>query len=191
MSTPRDPASGPRTYGPGRYGSGPYSGHYDHSVTDADPYSPDVPGVTVGETTPPVMSPPEGYPGPRSGGQGAGGPAPVGPPPQAGPAPVAAGYYQAPPNVPVVVYQQKPPTNVLGIVSMSLGILGCIMFMYGVLFGLAAVILGHIGMRQIARQGQQGKGFAIAGLITGYVSTAWILFWIFAIIMVIVDMNSY
>ncbi len=36
------------------------------------------------------------------------------------------------------------------------------------LFGLAAIILGHIAIRQIRRTGERGYGLAKTGLILGY-----------------------
>lgn len=37
---------------------------------------------------------------------------------------------------------------------------------------LAAVITGHVGIAQIGRTGEGGRGLALAGLITGYVGIA-------------------
>lgn len=52
--------------------------------------------------------------------------------------------------------------------------------------GLVGVILGHIAMSQIKNSGGGGKGFAIAGLIIGYVSIAIaivaVFFWVIAIV---------
>jgi hypothetical protein len=39
-------------------------------------------------------------------------------------------------------------------------------------FGVAAVILGHIGMSQVKKTGEQGRTYALTGLVTGYVSIA-------------------
>ena len=39
-------------------------------------------------------------------------------------------------------------------------------------FGIAAVILGHIGLVEVKKTGQQGRTYAITGLVTGYVSIA-------------------
>jgi len=38
----------------------------------------------------------------------------------------------------------------------------------GILPGIPAVICGHIAMRQIKRNNLPGMGFAVTGLITGY-----------------------
>lgn len=39
-------------------------------------------------------------------------------------------------------------------------------------FGIAAVVLGHIGLNQVKKSGEQGRTYAITGLVTGYVSIA-------------------
>ncbi|WP_368498025.1 DUF4190 domain-containing protein [Herbiconiux sp. A18JL235] len=66
-------------------------------------------------------------------------------------------------------------TNTLGIITLVLGVLG---------FGLVPVITGHIALGQIARNGEDGRGITLAGLILGYVTLAgWLavaLFWIAA-----------
>lgn len=56
----------------------------------------------------------------------------------------------------------KPPTNVLAIVS----------FIGSFFIGLVGVILGHIALSQIKRTGENGRGFALAGTIIGYVRVA-------------------
>jgi hypothetical protein len=49
-------------------------------------------------------------------------------------------------------------TNVLAILALVFGLLG----------GIAAIPLGHIGLYQIRRTGEAGRGMAIAGLVLGY-----------------------
>jgi hypothetical protein len=59
------------------------------------------------------------------------------------------------------------PTNGLAIASMITAILG---------FGFIAAIMGHVAKRQIAERGEQGDGFALAGIIVGWVTTGiWVL----------------
>jgi hypothetical protein len=82
-------------------------------------------------------------------------------------------YYQQPPNP----YQPSPygpayaavqPTNGLAIASMIVAILG---------FGPVGAIMGHVARRQIRERGEQGDGFALAGIIVGWVTTGiWVLF---------------
>jgi peptidyl-prolyl cis-trans isomerase B (cyclophilin B) len=51
------------------------------------------------------------------------------------------------------------PFNVLSIVGFVLSLVG---------ISLVGVILGHIGLSQITKRGERGKGFAIAALVLGY-----------------------
>jgi hypothetical protein len=60
-------------------------------------------------------------------------------------------------------------TNVLAIVSLITSILG---------LGLVGVITGHIGLNQIKKTSEQGRGLAIAGLVIGYVQIAAVLLFI-------------
>ena len=60
---------------------------------------------------------------------------------------------------PVYAYPPAPPTNTLAIIS----------FVLGFVVSLGAVICGHLALSQIKRTGEGGRGFAIAGLVLGYV----------------------
>jgi hypothetical protein len=85
----------------------------------------------------------------------------VSPPPP--PAPLA------PPYQPTVVY---PRTNGLAVASLVAG------FLWVAWFGsIIAVIFGHIALRQISQSGgrETGSGFAIAGLVLGYMGVATLL----------------
>jgi peptidyl-prolyl cis-trans isomerase B (cyclophilin B) len=62
-------------------------------------------------------------------------------------------------------------TNVLAIISLVTSIIG---------FSLVGVITGHIGLSQIKKTGEQGRGLAIAGLIIGYLSIFFVLLWLVA-----------
>jgi hypothetical protein len=76
------------------------------------------------------------------------------------PAQSAYGY---PANGAPYAYPPVRPTNVLGIITLVLGILG---------FALVPVITGHIALAQIKRTGDEGRGITIAGLVLGYVGLA-------------------
>lgn len=52
-------------------------------------------------------------------------------------------------------------------------------------WSLAAVVLGHIGLRQTKGTKGSNRGFAITGIVTGYVGIAIALFFIAAIIFAI------
>ncbi len=70
------------------------------------------------------------------------------------------------PTYPVQRGYAPPPvrrTNGLAIASFVLGLLG---------FGLLPVIFGHVALGQIRRDGDGGAGFAIAGLVLGYLVLA-------------------
>ena len=86
---------------------------------------------------------------------------PPAPPPSqpSGPPP---GYPQGPPQQ---GYGQPARTNGLAIASMILGIVWLCW-----LGSILAVIFGHVALGQIKNSGgtQTGRGFAIAGLILGY-----------------------
>ena len=64
---------------------------------------------------------------------------------------------------------QTPETPGVAVASMVLGILG---FFFCILTGIPAVICGHIALSRIDRSGGAltGRGFAITGLVTGYLS---------------------
>ncbi|CAD5991436.1 DUF4190 domain-containing protein [Agreia sp. COWG] len=55
------------------------------------------------------------------------------------------------------------PTNVLGVITLVLGVLG---------FAIVPVITGHIALNQIKRTGDEGRGITLAGLVLGYVGLA-------------------
>lgn len=70
-------------------------------------------------------------------------------------------------------------TSTLAIVSLVLGILSVVLVIIcvGPLFGIPAIICGHIAVSRINRSAGalSGKGLAIAGFITGYASLGLIL----------------
>jgi hypothetical protein len=89
-------------------------------------------------------------------------------PGQAYQAPAAAapypgqGYAQQSPYAGQPQYAPARKTNVLAIVSL----------VSAFFVSLAAVITGHIALKQISQTGEDGRGLAIAGLIIGYVGCA-------------------
>ena len=60
-------------------------------------------------------------------------------------------------------YPPVRPTNVLGIITLVLGVLG---------FAIVPVVTGHLALAQIKRTGDDGRGITIAGLILGYIGLA-------------------
>lgn|GEM_PF-1667574 len=98
-----------------------------------------------------------------------------GPPPFGMPMQPQGGYYA--PQMTQAGYPAMlaaPPANGMAIASMVLGIIGIVTVLFyglGIIFAIVAVVLGHISLRQISqnRATQGGSGFAIAGLIIGYI----------------------
>lgn len=91
---------------------------------------------------------------------------PQGPLPQ----PVAA----AGPVPATFLARPQPRTNGKAIASMICGVL-CVAT--GGLTGLPAVILGHMAQSEIRRTGEGGDGFALTGLVLGWLSVAgWAVF---------------
>lgn len=86
------------------------------------------------------------------------------------------------------VEQMPPPpatkTNVMSVVSLVVGILGllgmCAGFIPGafgyvclglsVLLAIIAIVTGFLGMSQVGKTGEKGKGLAIAGLVVGLIA---------------------
>jgi hypothetical protein len=85
--------------------------------------------------------------------------------------------------------QQKSTTNGLAVAALVVGILS-LPFGFacgsGVLFGIAAIVLGFLGRKKANDEmGGQGAGMALAGIITGalglLISVAFVLFfWVLA-----------
>jgi hypothetical protein len=67
-------------------------------------------------------------------------------------------------------YPPQPPTNGMAVASMVLGIVGItIGWFLMAIPSVLAVIFGHVALGTMRRTGQQGRGMAIAGLVTGYI----------------------
>lgn len=75
-------------------------------------------------------------------------------------------------SAPAYGYQQQgPKTNTLAIVSLVASLSSLILLVTSIV----GIITGHIALRQIKRTGENGRGLALGGLITGYVLTAFYL----------------
>lgn len=113
------------------------------------------------------------------------GPFPV---PPAPPVPPPPAYTYAPPPgfpPPPPAYPVKAKTNGLALASMILGIVGitvglCLIFFP--VMPILAVVFGHLGLSQTRSTGAPGRGYAIAGLVTGYIGIALAILWLIAII---------
>ncbi|MBC9954265.1 DUF4190 domain-containing protein [Leucobacter sp. cx-42] len=91
--------------------------------------------------------------------------APEIPPAAQQPTPPQPGYVPSAPYAPSAPMQ--PRLNTMALISLILGIVG--LFVFGIP-AVVAVVLGHIALSQIKKRGERGRGLAIAGLVTGYVS---------------------
>jgi hypothetical protein len=85
------------------------------------------------------------------------------------------------PSPPVASPMTNPvpsnPSSGLAITSMVLGILSLILCVIGPLLGIPAVACGHTALSRAKRMPLQygGQGFAITGLVTGYIGIAFLL----------------
>jgi hypothetical protein len=70
-------------------------------------------------------------------------------------------------------YIGPPPNNGLAIASFILGLVWA--FWLG---SLLAIIFGHIAIHQIGQRRERGRGFAIAGLVLGYLGAATFVFFL-------------
>jgi hypothetical protein len=77
-----------------------------------------------------------------------------------------------PPSVPGYRLAPQSPTSPLAIASLVLGIVSLTLF--PLLPGIPAVVCGHLSLKEIHRSAGAigGRGAAIAGLVTGYISVA-------------------
>ena len=106
------------------------------------------------------------------------------------------------PNSPPQYAQGRPgvgmaPTqNGMALTSMILGICSCVLTLgcgIGFVLAIPAVILGHIGRKQIknGNQMQTGDGMALTGLITGYIIIGLsVVMGVFVAIMIISESSS-
>jgi hypothetical protein len=76
-----------------------------------------------------------------------------------------AHVYAGPP-----LYAPPQQTNGLAIASMVVSIVA-LPFCFG-LPGIVGAIMGHVARRQVAQRNEQGAGFALAGIIVGWISFA-------------------
>lgn len=132
---------------------------------DEPPYSQETPPLGVGgsqrhwDATPPNYSqrPQNGFYGPQV---------------------PSEGYYQPQQQVSYPYHIQPLVTNKFAVSSFAISLSFVLTSLLGLSFfsSAAAIILGHIALAQIGRNGAPGKGFAIAGLVIGYATLALLFF---------------
>lgn len=87
------------------------------------------------------------------------------------------GNYVNPPYYQNNPYQQQPPiyqtrrTNTKSIVALILGIASISIPYIGFFIGIAGIILSSLSLKEIPRKQEEGKGLAIAGLVTSIIGT--------------------
>jgi hypothetical protein len=72
-------------------------------------------------------------------------------------------------------YPPAPRTNGMAIAAMVVSIVGLVgLCGYGVggFIGIAGAVLGHVSRRQIRERGEDGDGYALAGVVIGWIATA-------------------
>jgi len=144
----------------------------------APPAFPMSPPPAPTPTAPPAMAPP-----PMAGGSfpPPGGPPatnPYGPAPT-GPAGAFAPAYPPPPAPYGQPFAQPyaPASGSNGVAVAAL-VLGLLVFCFGLLTGIPALICGIIGLKQANEMGGTGKGMAITGIVLGGLSILAIIAWI-------------
>ncbi|GAT73310.1 DNA-directed RNA polymerase [Microbacterium sp. HM58-2] len=95
-------------------------------------------------------------------------------------------------------YAAPRPNSGLAITSLICGIAGLVLSVllfwaiFPILISVAAVITGHLALRQLRRTpGLGGRGMAITGLITGYVGCAFLVFTVVAIVIGAVFLGAF
>ncbi|MBW4080557.1 DUF4190 domain-containing protein [Paenibacillus sp. S150] len=102
--------------------------------------------------------------------------------------------YQPPPFGNQEYYSPPPPTartNGKSIAALVLGILSVITPYIGLLFGIIAIILSAISLKEIRNRYEQGRGMAIAGLVCGIVGTIIYAVIIVLIVVAVIFFNEY
>jgi hypothetical protein len=100
----------------------------------------------------------------------------------AGPPAPPPGYGYPPPPPPGVYYGYVPMqarrTNALAIAALVCGICG---FLY-LVPAILGIVFGSVALRQIRREGSDGRGMALAGIITG---AGWLVLLVVIVLVVI------
>lgn len=78
-----------------------------------------------------------------------------------------------------IVETETKPTNTMALVGFILSLAG---FVTGIT-AIPGIVLGHIGLSQIKKTGEQGHGLGVAALIIGYIQVG---LWVLAFIAVVI-----
>ena len=80
--------------------------------------------------------------------------------------PPAPGYATPPPQAPPA---QPGYSSQAAVPQRRTNILAILALIFGIVFPIVGIILGHISLSQIKKTGEEGRGMALAGTIIGYV----------------------
>lgn len=94
----------------------------------------------------------------------------------------APGYGYPPPGTPPYYYVARRRTNGLAIASLVCGICG---FLY-LIPAILGIVFGAVAVRQIKRDGSEGRGMAIAGIACG---AAWLAL-VLVLVLIIIGANN-
>ncbi|NUS72323.1 MAG: DUF4190 domain-containing protein [Corynebacteriales bacterium] len=100
-----------------------------------------------------------------------------GPPPASYPGPTGYPAFTHAPPPPYPYYSPTPfvhsrPTNGLAIAAMVTSIICLVTLTFCLPIGVVGAIMGHIARGQIRRSNEDGEGFALAGVIIGWLGLA-------------------
>ncbi|WP_052350559.1 DUF4190 domain-containing protein [Paenibacillus gorillae] len=88
-----------------------------------------------------------------------------------------------------------PParTNGKSIAALVLGICSIIVPYLGFFIGIVGMIISTLSLGEIKKKGEQGKGLAIAGLVTSIIGTAIyaLIFLVLILVLVFASVDSY
>jgi hypothetical protein len=100
----------------------------------------------------------------------------------AGGPPTAPQYYGVPPTPPPTPARAGAGEfNELGVIALIASCIG---------FSIPGIVMGHIALSQIKRNGQTGHGFALAAVIVGYVVTVVVILAVIAFIVLMIFVIS-
>ncbi|NUT42798.1 MAG: DUF4190 domain-containing protein [Thermoactinospora sp.] len=88
-------------------------------------------------------------------------------------------------------YGAPPPTktNGMAIASLVCGLVGLVLCGVSSVVG---IILGHMALNQVKRSGEEGKGMAVAGLVTSYIVVGlWLIFAVIYFVVLGAALSSY
>lgn len=65
----------------------------------------------------------------------------------------------------------SPRTNTKSIASLALGVCSLAVPYFGLILGILAIVFARLSFKELRRSGEEGKAFAVAGLVCGIAGT--------------------